>query len=75
MTKKVEAKLEQKSNTASARAEYLLRVVAQFINENPLSQEFAITYDDAECDGGCLAGDCLVAAEELYELGGDGDEG
>jgi hypothetical protein len=50
--------------TTVERAEYLLRTVAQFIDENPVS-DYTIFYDEAECDGYCLAYDCIAAADDL----------
>jgi len=46
------------------RAIELLRVVAEFVDQNNL--EFCeVRYDDADCDGSCLSADCLAAADEL----------
>jgi hypothetical protein len=50
------------------RAAYLLRVVAKFIEENPLAPEMTVYYDEAECDGYCLKEDCLSAVEALERL-------
>ena len=49
------------------RAAYLLRVVGQFIDTNPVS-DYTVIYDEAECDGACLRDDCSVAADELERM-------
>lgn len=51
-------------NDPRHRAIYLLGVIGQFIDENNL-EEYTTIFDDAECDGGCLAEDCAAAAEGL----------
>lgn len=39
------------------RKEYLLRVTIAYLREVPLMNEGVIIFDDAECDGACLADD------------------
>lgn len=60
-------KLVQQSNDAIGRAEYLLRVVGQFMRQNPSAESCETFYDEAMCDGACLAEDCEIAANELRE--------
>jgi len=48
---------------ALARARVMLKVAAQYISET--WPEGTIFYDDAECDGYCVADDCKQAQEEL----------
>jgi hypothetical protein len=50
--------------TAAERAEYMLRTVAAFIDDNPVG-DYEIFYDEALCDGHCLADDCISAADDL----------
>ena len=50
------------------RMEYLLKVVHDFLKINPITQEYTIFYDGAECDGGCIIGDIAI------ELGLDDGE-
>jgi hypothetical protein len=45
------------------RAVYLLRMAALYIRSGDTSNE--IFYDEASCDGECLACDCEAAAESL----------
>lgn len=47
------------------RASYLLRVAAKYIDS--FDSESLITYDEAECDGACLAGDCDIEAENIRD--------
>jgi len=49
---------------ARDRAIELLTVTARFIRENHL-RRFSAYYDEASCDGECLAEDCINAAEAL----------
>jgi len=49
---------------ARDRAIELLTVTARFIRENHL-RRFSVDYDEASCDGECLAEDCINAAEAL----------
>ncbi len=58
--------------SAAWRAAYLLRIVNKFIHDNPVS-DYTIYFDEAVCDGACLADDCLVAAEELERVRNDRD--
>ena len=46
-----------------SRAHYMLRVAAAFIREH--CPEGVIIFDEAECDGYCVANDCESAASEL----------
>lgn len=50
-------------NSNNARAAQLLRLAAQYIREN--CPDELIEYDEAECDGECLALDCESAADAL----------
>ncbi len=54
-----------KDKKAIDRAIELLDVVAKFVAENPLAEDCSVFYDGVECDGWCLAADCLSAAEAL----------
>ncbi len=47
---------------ALERAVILLRATHDFIGTNPI-QEYTVFYDEAECDGSCLATDCGIAEE------------
>lgn len=47
------------------RARLMLRIAAQYIREN--WDDGLIFYDEAECDGLCVADDCEAAAEGLDE--------
>lgn len=55
-------------NNPIVRAEYLLHAVVRFLHANPLAKEGTVVYDDAVCDGVCLANDCKAAAEDLARL-------
>jgi len=57
----------QRDQSAKARAVYLLRVVAAFIDHNDL-EEYTFHYDGADCDGSCLADDVTACAEELERV-------
>jgi hypothetical protein len=47
------------------RAQMLLRLAAEFIREHaPVEM---VRYDNADCDGYCLADDCEAAADALDE--------
>lgn len=46
------------------RAVEMLRIAALYIEENNLG-EALIRYDEADCDGYCVADDCREAAESL----------
>ena len=48
---------------ALERAVTLLDATARFIRQNPI-QEYTVFYDEAQCDGGCLADDCRISLEE-----------
>ena len=45
------------------RAVEMLRVAMNYIRDN--CDDAVIFYDDAECDGACVAGDCEIAADML----------
>jgi hypothetical protein len=45
------------------RAIYMLKVAAKYIREN--HPDGKIHYDEADCDGSCVANDCEYAADEL----------
>ncbi len=47
---------------ALERAMDLLWATERFVAANPLVEEFTVDYDEATCDGACLAEDCRVAA-------------
>ena len=48
------------------RRNYLLRVASWYIlHTNP---ERRVDYDQAICDGYCLAEDCLVAAKNAFDI-------
>jgi hypothetical protein len=53
------------SNKSIERAIYMLRVVKKFIDENEIAAECISGWDDAVCDGHCLADDCQDAADML----------
>lgn len=46
-----------------SRIEYLLRVLEEFM-QNTIAGEITIEYDDAVCDGMCLAEDISNAVED-----------
>lgn len=46
------------------RAAYMLRVAAWYIRDK--YPDGIVYYDDAECDGYCVADDCESAAEDIY---------
>jgi hypothetical protein len=45
------------------RAQEMLRIAAKYIRANDTYQ--TIRYDDADCDGYCVADDCEIAADCL----------
>lgn len=49
---------------AAGRALELLNATRLFIDANPIG-EYIVHYDEAECDGLCLADDCATAADSL----------
>lgn len=51
---------------ALKRAAYMLEVVAQFIDLNPV-KEYEVPYDETTCDGYCLMEDCKIAADDARE--------
>lgn len=48
---------------ASERASFMLRIAAIYIRKYCPDELYH--YDEANCDGGCVADDCDAAAEEL----------
>ena len=50
--------------SAVKRAIYLLTTAAEFCDIPGICDE-VIDYDEAECDGSCLAADCRISAGEL----------
>ena len=50
---------------ALTRAAYLLDVTAEFLRTHPVG-DYTVIYDDAVCDGRCLAEDCRAAAVEAH---------
>ncbi len=50
------------ANETIGRAIYMLEVASLYCRENPYN---LIKYDDAECDGECVADDCESIAEQL----------
>ena len=53
-------------NENESRPAYLMRVAAAYINECP---DNCIDYDDAQCDGYCLAEELEVASESMADEG------
>lgn len=51
------------TDQATERAQQLLKIAAKYIRK--YKDDGIIVYDDAECDGACLADDCEFAAENL----------
>jgi hypothetical protein len=41
----------------------MLKVAAEYIRDN--YPDGMIHYDEADCDGSCVANDCIAAADEL----------
>jgi hypothetical protein len=52
--------------SALERCETLLDATIRYLNNNPI-QEYKVHYDEADCDGYCLADDCLSALLEVRE--------
>jgi hypothetical protein len=50
-------------NDTEKRAVYLMRIAASVIQHN--APEATAYYDEAECDGLCLADDLKIAADDL----------
>lgn len=50
---------------AGKRALELMDATQRFMRVNPIAAEYSVTYDEAQCDGNCLANDCIVAYDEL----------
>ena len=59
--------MTQREAEAMTRAVELLSAVFRFIDLNPVS-DYKVFYDEAMCDGACLAEDCAIAREELEML-------
>lgn len=49
-----------------ARAQEMLQIAADYIRE--YYPDAIVFYDDADCDGYCIANDCEIAAKELNEV-------
>ncbi len=47
------------------RAAEMLKIAAEYIREN--WPDATVFYDEAECDGYCVADDCETAAEMIWE--------
>jgi hypothetical protein len=47
------------------RAVEMLRIAARYIDQHAPSD--TIRYDEAECDGTCVADDCRIAASAIEE--------
>lgn len=54
------------TDKAVKRAIEILKVASDFIRENASSA--IVHYDDADCDGYCLADDCMSAVEGLNDM-------
>jgi hypothetical protein len=54
---------EIKDQSDIGRARYMLKVAALYIRDHFTEGE--IFYDEAVCDGNCVADDCFTAAEAL----------
>lgn len=54
------------SETALGRALDMLKVSAEYLRTSN-DTSMTIHYDEADCDGDCLAEDCKIAAEALSE--------
>ena len=46
------------------RACELLNATQRFMAANPIAAEYTVLYDEAQCDGRCLAEDCRIAADD-----------
>lgn len=57
--------IEVKQENGEHRAVFMLRVAAAYIRDH--YPDGMIRFDEAECDGYCVADDCEVAAEMLSE--------
>jgi hypothetical protein len=58
---------------ALQRATYLLRTASEFITDNPV-KDYAVYYDEADCDAMCLRDDCdvaIVAADDALIAAGE----
>jgi hypothetical protein len=51
------------SNKVTIRAALMLRMAAHYIRNH--CPDESICYDDAECDGHCVADDCEAAADGI----------
>lgn len=60
-----ENQLDDRLARAIDRAVEMLLVAQRFINENPVIQEQTTFYDEAECDGSCVAEDLGHAVDEI----------
>ena len=57
--------VEPTEANAVARSLELMRLAAELISKSEGAREAIIVYDEAPCDGACLADDLLSAAEAL----------
>lgn len=53
-------------NEKLERAILMLEVAAKYIKEN--CSDVIIHYDEADCDGGCIAEDCKNCIDDLKSL-------
>lgn len=56
---------EGAAREALGRAAVLLDAVVRFMAANGLAQEMTVVYDQAECDGACLAEDCKITRDDI----------
>lgn len=62
-------KLTKSQKEAIERAIKMLGIAADYLDENCDTSE-TVEYDNAECDGSCVADDCNIARDQLrYVLG------
>ena len=47
------------------RCETLLDATMRFMEKNPVAAEYCVYYDEAVCDGECLANDCSTHLDEV----------
>ena len=53
------------ADDGTARASLMLRIAAKYIREH--APDFEIYYDEARCDGYCVADDCEDAAAMIED--------
>jgi hypothetical protein len=49
---------------ALRRAMVLMKATQEYMDQNPIAAEYTVLYDEATCDGSCLAEDCRIALME-----------